>query len=178
MTLDPKKGMGPDNIHPRLLLSTAQFIAEPLCYIFNLSFSTGIFPDDLKIANVLPLFKSGSTDDPNNYRPISILPCISKLLEKIVHSQLYSHLHCSGLLSSQQSGFRPKHSTSTSLHFITEKCLHSLNNNQVSGIISFDIRKAFDSVKHNILINKLLSGSLLLLTTGNNLQPITHFLLI
>ena len=94
----------------------AGIISESLSIIFNKSLISGIFPDDLKNARVTPIFKSGERSDVNNYRPISVLSVIAKVFEKIVFKQFYEYLSDNNLLSQNQSGFRPRHSTLTALH--------------------------------------------------------------
>ena len=108
--LDVKKSTGTDEIGPRLLKLASPFIAESLAFICNLSIRRGSFPDKWKEAKVKPLHKGGPTNDLNNFRPISILPVLSKLFEKHVHESLLAFLEQYKLLYSTQSGFRPKHS--------------------------------------------------------------------
>ena len=105
------KACGLDGISCRLLKEAAPVITTSLTYIINLSIRSGIFPDDWKIARVSPVFKEDVKSDPNNYRPISVLPIVSKLIERIVFNQLYSFLVENDLLADSQHGFRPKHST-------------------------------------------------------------------
>ena len=93
----------------------APAIADSLTYIFNQAITLASFPDEWKIARVIPLFKSGHRNMPENYRPISILPAISKIMERILYNQLYNYLTEYGLLSSAQFGFRKSHSTTTAL---------------------------------------------------------------
>lgn len=117
--------------------------------------ASGQVPNEWKTAKISAIFKKGSKQDPGNYRPISVLPTISKIMERIVHNQLYDYLQTHNILSQEQSGFREKHSTQTSLHFLTEKFYNSLNNNEIIGMIALDLRKAFDTVNHAILLQKL-----------------------
>ena len=100
-------------------------ISKPLCHIFNLSLSTGIFPDKLKIARVTPVFKSGDKCELSNYRPISVLPCFSKILEKIVYNRTVKFLDRNNILGSYQYGFRSKYSTSMALTDIANKIVPS-----------------------------------------------------
>ena len=106
--LKTKKAIGLDNIPNRLLKLAADSSAPSLTFIFNLSISSGIFPDEWKIAKVLPIYKSGPRNVLENYRPISILPVVAKVLEKEVHNQLYQHLAENNPLHPCQQCFRPK----------------------------------------------------------------------
>ena len=114
--LDVRKAVGVDGLNLRLLKTAAKFITKPLTVLFNRSISTGQLPHEFKVAKIVPIHKGGSYE-PENFRPISLLPSLSKILvlEKAVHQQLYCYLNDNGLLSDRQSGFRPLHSTSTCL---------------------------------------------------------------
>ena len=120
-----------------------------------MSIATGEIPQDWKCARVSAIFKKGSRLETGNYRPISVLPVVSKIIEKIVHSQLYQYLTENNLLSNAQSGFRKKFSTQTSLHRLTEFVYESLSNSKVVGMVALDLQKAFDTVDHCILLQKL-----------------------
>ena len=115
-----KKSIGPHSIPIQFLKIVADIVAIPLCRIINLSFTQGIFPDMLKIAKVIALFKAGSTEEVNNYRPISLLPIFDKIIEKLMHRQLYTFLEVHDILFKNQFGFRKKCSTAHSLIEITE----------------------------------------------------------
>ena len=154
-SLDTTKAMGPDNLHPRLLKEAAPLIAKPLTKIFNKSLISGLFPDDFKKAKVVPVPKDGDLTDISNYRPISLLSCVSKILEKAVHNQLYNYLQEHRLLSQRQSGFRRKHSTATCLVEITDYLLDNLDKGIITGAIFLDLRKAFDVISHLVLLAKL-----------------------
>ncbi len=103
--LDISKATGPDNISNKLLKEASVPIAEPLSYLFNFSLSLGTFPDAWKLTNVIPIFKKGDTMLCTNYRPISLLCCISKVFEKIIFYHIYAYLKYHGILSKKQSGF-------------------------------------------------------------------------
>ena len=102
--------------------------------------------------HITPIFKSGDSSDVNNYRPISILPVLSKLLERSIFDQLYPFLDAKGLLHEKQSGFRPKYSTCTALIKVTEDCYTSIDNGEYVGGVMLDLKKAFDTVSHNVLV--------------------------
>ena len=146
-------GIGNDCI--KLLKLAAPVICHPLAYICNLSIHTSVFPNEWKKAKVTPIFKDGDKTDVSNYRPISVLPILSKILERSVHDQLYNYLTCNNLLHPCQSGFRSKHSTNTALLDVTDHILNSMNNGMVTASIFLDLKKAFDTVDHDILIKKL-----------------------
>ena len=104
----PNKSTGPASLPLKLLKMIADIIVVPLCNIINLSFSTGVFPDVLKIAKVIPLHKGGSTEELNNFRPISLLSIFDKIIEKIMHSRLYAFLDEHNILFKNQFGFKKK----------------------------------------------------------------------
>ena len=145
----------PPGIPPRLLKVAADIIAPSLTYIFNLSLTKGIFRQDLKVAKVTPLFKSGAKDQVENYRPISVLPIVAKIFEKEVHNQFYKYLMDNNLLHSSQHGFRKKRSTQTALIKVVDEWSSNINNGQVTAALFLDLAKAFDTVKHSILVRKL-----------------------
>ena len=112
-----------DGISCRLLKEATSIVAPSLTHIINLSITIGIFPDEWKLAIVSLVYKEGGGDDPNNYRPISVLPVISKLIERIVLDQFYEYLIVSDLLADTQSGFKLLHSTQTALLEATNECM-------------------------------------------------------
>ena len=120
-----------------------------------MSFSKGIFPEMLKIAKVIALFKSGSTEEVNNYRPISLLPLFDKIIEKIAHRELYAFIEEHNILYKKQFGFRRRNSTAHSLIEITEQIKESIDNGKFGCGIFIDLKKAFDTVNHEILLCKL-----------------------
>ena len=151
----PKKSIGPHSIPIQFLKIVADLVAIPLCKIINSSFRQGIFPDMLKIAKVIALFKAGSTEELNNYRPISLLPIFDKIIEKLMHKQLYKFLEDHEILFKNQFGFRKKCSTVHSLIEITEKIKESIDHGKFGCGIFIDLKKAFDTVNHKILLQKL-----------------------
>lgn len=113
--LSQSKSTGLDKISVRLIRECADLICIPICAIFNRSLITGVFPDEWKCAKVTPLFKQGSSNDMNNYRPISVISVVAKVFERITYDQLYNYLSQHDIFSKNQSGFRPLHSTVTAL---------------------------------------------------------------
>ena len=112
------KASGPDGIIARRLTDAAPVIAKPVTYLVNLTISTGLIPTEWKDARVTPIFKSGARNDVNNYRPISVLPPVSRIMERAIQVQLLAFLTEHDLLSDYQSGFREKHSTETAVVYI------------------------------------------------------------
>ena len=136
----PYKSSGPCSIPLKLLKVVADLITIPLCHIINLSFSTGVFPDMLKVAKVLPLHKGGSSLDPNNFRPISLLSIFDKIIEKIMHKRLYDFLECHNILFENQFGFRKKNSTVYALMEITEKIKETIDEGKFGCGIFIDLK--------------------------------------
>ena len=154
LALNPKKAIGPNSIPTHLLHLLANDICKPLMIIFNLSFNTGIYPDMLKIANAIPIFKKDSKLLVSNYRPISLLSNINKLLEKLI-TRVYKFLEVNKCLYSLQFGFRTRYSTNLTLISITENIREALDSGKVAGGVFVDFQKAFDTVNHEILVWKL-----------------------
>ena len=150
-----KKAVGYDNVSAKLLINAAEYISGPLCHIFNLSFTSCRFPDALKIARVVPIFKKGSNDIPGNYRPISVLPLISKILERIVNNRLVTYLNKYNLLYKHQYGFREKHSAKLSLINLLNNLTQQIDQGKTTIGIFLDFAKAFDTIDHTILLSKL-----------------------
>ena len=104
------------------------------------------------MAKVTPIYKAGDKSDVSNYIPISVLPILSKILERLVHNQLYNYLSCSNIFNPCQSGFRRNHSTNTTLIDVTDHILDNMNKGKVTGAIFLDPKKAFDTVSHKLLL--------------------------
>ena len=163
-SLDPNKAQGADNIHGRILKECSVSLSKPLACLFNICYTAGSIPADWKLANVVPVHKKGSKAEVTNYRPISLTSIIMKTFERIVRDDLISR--CQHLIDSRQHGFMLEKSCTTQLVSFCDSLAISLNDNVRTDVIYFDFQKAFDSVNHDIILNKLkhqygIDGSLL-----------------
>ena len=137
----------------RLLKEACPEIVPSLTHIIiNLSIRCGYFPDKWKISKVLPLYKEDIKSVPNNYRPISILPVVSKVIEKVIFKQLYEYLTHNNLLAVSQHGFRPMHSTLTALIEATNNWYLNIDDDLINSVLFLDLKEAFDMVDHSILL--------------------------
>jgi hypothetical protein len=150
-----KKSMGPDNISVYFLKLSLPYIVESLTFIFNLSISQNSFPAAFKEAKVIPIPKTKAPLEPKDFRPISLLSVLSKPLEKHVHKHLSAFLEEHNLLYIYQSGFRKHHSCQTALSALCDTWLDNINKLKLTGAVFLDLRKAFDLIDHEILIQKL-----------------------
>ena len=155
LKLKNKRTMDIYYLNAFLLKLSIPYITVPLTYIYNLSIHNQVFPASFKTAKVIPIPKNKDTNKIDNLRPISIIPIISKPLEKHIHNCLNKYLENKSLLHPFQSGFRPLHSCHTALINICDKWLNALNNQNIVGTVFLDLKKAFDLVNHNILYRKL-----------------------
>ena len=153
--LNSSKSTGPNGIQTEILKMINFVICIPLSKIINICIRTGVHPDKLKLAHVIPIFKKGCRLLVSNYRPISLLSNINKIFEKIMHKRMYSFLEKFNLLYNLQFGFRSKYSTSHALIHMTEAIRSALDSGYVSCGIFVDFQKAFDTVNHEILLKKL-----------------------
>ena len=147
------KSTGPTSIPTKLLTMIPDLIIIP-CRIINMSFINGVFPDNLKLVKVIPVHKGGSTQDMNNLCPISLLSIFDKIMEKLMHKRLYDFLE-NNILFKNQFGFRKNNSTIFALLQITEKIRETIDKGKFGCGIFIDLRKAFDTVNHKILLQKL-----------------------
>ena len=132
----------------------ASVIVSPLCYTISLSLTSGQFPKSWKCAKVNALFKRGASDktDKDNYRPISVLPIVSKVIERAVYIQLYQYLVDNKLMAVNQFGFRRGRSTILALSQFTDKILENMDKGLITGTVFIDFKKAFDTVDHTIML--------------------------
>ena len=153
--LNPSKSAGPNSIPIKLLRIIGHSISPLLALLVNQSFQSGIFPDKLKIAKVISLFKKGNLELPSNYRPISLLPVFSKIFEKLMYRRLYKFLEIHKVLYSLQFGFQENHSIDHALVSLTEAIRNTLDYKRLGCGIFIDLQKAFDTVNHRILLSNM-----------------------
>ena len=146
---------GHDELPPFVAKSCIEEFIEPLTYMINESLRTGICPSELKIARVVPIFKSGDPSLLTNYRPISVLSFFSKVFERIVYDSLFDFICTINILYDYQFGFRPGHSTQQAIITLIDKITKSLDNGDIVISLFIDLKKAFDTVDHCILLRKL-----------------------
>ena len=155
LSTNPSKACGCDNISNYFLRTGAIVLAPILAVYFGKALELGIFPHIFKTAKVIPIFKSGNKDNVGNYRPIALLSTLSKILEKLIKNRLNSFFHKNKIFYPNQYGFKEKHSVMHSLIDILTNAYDSINKKQYIALIFMDFRKAFDTVCHKILLDKL-----------------------
>ena len=153
--LDPNKASGPDFISHKMLKICPEKISTPLMLIFDKSLQQCKYPSNWKIANVTAIFKKVDSSVPSNYRPISLISCVGKIMERVVYKYVYNHHHENELFYKYQSGFLPKHSTVHQLLEIYDCILNSLEKKEKNCFVFCDFSKAFDKVWHRGLLHKL-----------------------
>ena len=151
--INVNKACGPDGISGKILKNCCGSLAYPLSLIYRLSYNSGIVPQEWKMANVVPVYKKGSKSSVENYRPISLTCLVMKIFEKIIRDDLMSK--CSQILNKNQHGFLPGKSCTTQMIGYTESIAAALNESIRTDVIYFDFAKAFDSVNHDIILQKL-----------------------
>lgn len=140
----------------KLLRAGADVLVSSLTNLFNMSIEYGCIPSDFKKARVTPVYKGkGASDEPSNYRPISVVPHVAKLLEKCIQTQLLDYLDEHKLITCDQSAFRKYHSTQTAVHKMVDDFLDNINEGYINGACFFDLAKCFDTIDHEILLSKL-----------------------
>ena len=154
-SLNPRKSTGPDGLSARFLKEVSTEIAPALTDLFNISLSSGVFPSEWKRSHITPIQKGGPSDDPSNFRPISVVPVLAKILEKIVSIQLSSYLEQRSLLHPHQGAYRCGRSTEDILLAAVDCIVQSLDAGHPVCAAFLDFRKAFDSLDHVTLLTKL-----------------------
>ena len=153
--LKTNKATGIDSLSGLFLKDGSKVLATPKAQICNLSIKLSTVPDECKMAELKPLYKKGKKTDPKNYRPISLLPVISKILEKVINDQTMDFVSKKNILNKFQSGFRKFHSADSCLSYLQDKLSEGFDSGLLTGMILIDLQKAFDIIDHNILIEKM-----------------------
>ena len=153
--LNVRKSSGFDHIPSFFVKLAGPVISEPLSVLVNYSITLGIFPEVLKVAKVIPVYKSGSRHNPTNYRPISLLSCFAKIFEKLLYKRLDIFIRTHSIIVPTQYGFRPGLSTMHAVTDVLTLVYDNIHEKKYTRLIFLDIQKAFDTVDHNILIAKL-----------------------
>lgn len=154
-SLKNKKSCGPDNFPVNILKRNCGIFAQILSQCFNLMLVTGEYPECLKIAKVIPVFKAGDPDDCNNYRPISTLSVFNKIFEKLLVNRLVKYLSKRKILYKFQYGFRQGSSTQTAILELVDDIIKEVDSKKSVGALFLDLKKAFDTLDHSILLKKL-----------------------
>ena len=153
--LNPNKAQGPDGIPPRVLKEISKEISIPLCHLFNKTLEEGVLPEDWKTAEVTAIFKKGSRNEPGNYRPVSLTCVVCKVLETIIRDSVVNHFQDNDLYTKCQHGFRKRRSCMTQLLLTMEDFTEYIEQNESFDVVYLDFRKAFDTVPHQRLLEKL-----------------------
>ena len=156
LNLKQTNSLGYDDIPMHIIKSSNSELSYILSHIINCSMVEGIFPDSLKIAKIIPIYKSGDSKSLTNYRPISILSVFSKIFEKIISIRLKQFMTSNNILHENQFGFRSGLSTSMALLQLVDELTESIDSKKVTIGVFVDLAKAFDTIDHDILLKKML----------------------
>ena len=146
---------GPDDISPKLLKLSSVSVIRPLTVLINRCMESGVFPESLKVAKVIPIYKSGDQEKFSNYRPISLLPVLGKVFEQVLYTRFLSYTDKFDLLDENQFGFRRKHKTVDALACVIQQIRLAMDRRETSCCVFLDLKKAFDTLDHEIMLAKL-----------------------
>ena len=149
------KTVGIDNLDSFTIKLAKYELLTSITHIINLSITQNIFPENWKTAKVIPLHKKNSKTDPKNFRPVALLPTLSKILEKAIFTQMISYLNENNLLHPAHHGFRAHHNTSTALMEIYDGWMEAFDRDEITAVVMLDMSAAFDVVDNIILTDKL-----------------------
>ena len=155
LNMSTNKATGTDQLSIKLVKLAAPLITHAMTVMFNKSIALGTFPCEWKISKVTPVYKSGVREVMNNYRPISVISIVAKAVEKLVYNQLYEYFMNIDMLTTSQHSFRPNHSTVSAMLEIANKWFQNIDIGQLNGVVFLDLKKAFDTVDHGVLLHKL-----------------------
>ncbi len=155
-SLKPKKSCGYDNLNSMIFKTFNSELVEPISSILNISLCSGVVPNCMKLAKVIPIYKEkGDNQDFSNYRPISLLPTLSKIMEKVMYKRLYDYLQVNDILYNNQYGFRNSHSTTQAISEFSANVLKSFDQRKFTLSVFLDLSKAFDTIDHSVMLKKL-----------------------
>ena len=152
--LKRRKSTGPDELPARKIKDCKKAVSKPLAFIINFSLQSGVFPSVRKSAKITPLHKKGDTKKPENFRPISVLPIFSKVIEKAAHAQISTFLEENELFTKYQFGYREKRSTKMASTLLFDNIRTYIDGGNLVGAVFIDLTKAFDIVSHGTLLGK------------------------
>ena len=155
LALDSQKGMGWDGVSPRVIKGVAKELSGSLSRLYNSCMREGFYPDSFKVARVVPVFKAEDPTEFSNYRPVSVLPVLSQIFERVIRNRIVNFLDANEVLIPEQFGFRPGHSTAMAVLEMVEKIRKAWSNKNTAVGVFLDLKKAFDTVDHKILLAKL-----------------------
>ena len=170
--LENKNSSGHDGISNKLLKSIRYKLCKPLTLMINQMLSSGVFPEVFRKSKIIPLYKKGDFSLLSNYRPISLLPTISKIFERIIYNQLYQYFNDNELLAEQQCGFRAQHSTEYAAIKLFDHISKEMDSGNTPTALYMDLSKTFDTLSFDIILQKLKYYGVM----GTELRLLTDYL--